>query len=351
MLACPDDVPLKRHESGPGEAEMPFLSCRTTIAASLALCASLAHGQATRSDATQEFPNKPVRIVIGFTPGGGPDITARYLAQRLTEAWKQQVVVDNRPGAGGTVGAHIASRSTADGYTLLSVSPAHAVAPAIYPKLAYDTLKDLSGISQSAVSRYLLVVAPSLGAKSTGDLLAMARAKPGHLNFSSAGVGSGTHFTTEIFKAAAAIDVVHVPFKGIPEALTETVTGRVQFFMAPIANAIGLVKEGKLLALGVSTLRRDPLLPHVPTIAESGVPGYESSLWFGLLTSSAVPRPIVEKINREVARILGEPEARSRWEPLGLEPSASTPSAFDKLIADEIGVFTRIARAANIRAN
>jgi tripartite-type tricarboxylate transporter receptor subunit TctC len=325
-------------------------SWRATIAV-LMFCTTIAHAQAPRGDAAADFPTKPIRIVIGFTPGGGPDITARYLAQKLTETWKQQVVVDNRPGAGGTVGAHIVARSTPDGYTLLSVSPAHAVAPAIYPKLPYDTLKDLSGISQSAVSRYLLVVAPSLGARSLGDLLAMARAKPGQLNFSSAGVGSGTHFTAEIFKTAASIDVVHIPFKGIPEAVNETLTGRVQFFMAPIANAIGLVKEGKLLALGVSTLKRDPLVPNVPTIAESGVPGYESSLWFGLLASSAVPRPIIVRINREIARILGEPDTRSRWAPIGLEPNPTTPEAFDKLVASEIGVFTKIARAANIRAN
>ena len=330
---------------------MLFYRRRVTIVGLLMLWASIACGQTTRPDAARDFPHKPVRIVIGFTPGGGPDITARYLAQKLTETWKQQVVVDNRPGAGGTVAAHIVARATPDGYTLLSVSPAHAVAPAIYPKLPYDTLRDLSGISQSAISRYLLVVAPSLGAKSVGDLLAMARAKPGQLNFSSAGIGSGTHFTAEIFKSMASIDVVHVPFKGIPEALTEAVTGRVQFFMAPIANGIGLVKESKLVALGVSTPKRDPLLPNVPTIAESGVPGYESSLWFGLLTSSAVPRAIIDKINREVARILGETETRIRWEPIGLEPSATTPVAFDKLIAEEIAVFTRIARAANIRAN
>lgn len=159
------------------------------------------------------------------------------------------------------------------------------------------------------------------------------------------------HFTAELFKSMAAIDVVHVPFKGIPEALTETVTGRVQFFMAPIANAIGLVKEGKLLALGVSTLKRDALLPNVPTIAESGVPGFESGLWFGLLTSSAGAPAIRDKINREVVRILAEPETRNRWTPIGLEPNPSTPQAFDKLVVGEIRVFTKIARAANIKAN
>lgn len=300
-------------------------------------------------DAIAAYPAKPIRIVIGFTPGGGPDITARYLAQKLTESWKQQVIVDNRPGAGGTVGASIVARANPDGYTLLSVSPAHAVAAAIYPKLPYDT-KDLAGITQTALSRHVLVAPTSLAVKNVGDLLAMARAKPGQLSFSSAGVGSSTHFAAEQFKSMAKIDVLHVPFKGIPEAVTEVVSARSQFFMGPIANVVGLIKDGKLNALGVSTTRRDPLLPDVPSIAESGVPGYQSALWFGLLTSAAVPRALIAKINRETTRILSENDARQRWLPIGLEPSPSTPDAFDRLINAEIAVFARIARDANIRA-
>ncbi|HET7201068.1 MAG TPA: tripartite tricarboxylate transporter substrate-binding protein, partial [Burkholderiales bacterium] len=168
--------------------------------------------------------------------------------------------------------------------------------------------------------------------------------------FSSAGVGSGTHFAGEMFKAMAGIDVVHVPFKGIPESLTETMTGRVQFFMAPIANSVNLVREGKLVGLAVSSARRDPLLPDLPTVAEAGVPGYESILWFGLLTSSGVPRPIVAKLNREIVRILGDHETRERFAPIGMTPRPMSPEAFDKLIRDDVAVFTRIARAANIRA-
>jgi tripartite-type tricarboxylate transporter receptor subunit TctC len=337
--------------SWPQESNMPVTIDRMFAALLAIFWAVQAHAQGVRSDTAADYPNKPIRIVIGFTPGGGPDITARYLAQKLTETWKQQVVVDNRPGAGGTLGANIVARANPDGYTLLSVSPAHAVAHAIYPRLPYDTLKDFAGISVSALSRYLLVVAPTLGVKSVAELIAMAKAKPGQLNFSSAGVGSASHFTAEIFKSMAAIDVVHVPFKGIPEALTEAATGRVQFFMSPIASAIGLVKDGKLQALGVSTAKRDPLAPNVPTIAESGLPGFESNLWFGLLTSSSVPRAVRDKINRETVRILSEAETRTRWLPIGLEPSGSTPEAFDKLIAADVAVFTKIARAANIRAN
>ena len=306
--------------------------------------------QPARAQEPADYPSKPIHILVGFTPGGGPDITARYVAQKLGEVWKQQVIVDNRPGAGGTLAAGTVARAAPDGTTLLSVSSAHAIVPILYSNLTYDTLKDLAGITLSAASKYVLVVSPSLGIKSVKELIAHARAKPGSLNFSSAGMDSGTHFAGEMFKAMAAIDVVHVPFKGIPEALTETLTGRVQFFMAPIANAVGQVKEGKLTGLGVSSAERDPLLPEVPTIAESGVPGYESILWFGLLTSSAVPRTIVAKLNREIVRILSDADVKQRWTPIGLQPRPTTPEEFDKLIRDDVATFTKIARGANIKA-
>jgi tripartite-type tricarboxylate transporter receptor subunit TctC len=299
--------------------------------------------------AQSDYPNKPVRIIVGFTPGGGPDITARYVAQQLGNSWKRQVIVENRPGAGGTLAAAMVARAAPDGYTLLSVSSAHAAVAAIYPKLPYE-VKELSGITQTGSSKYVLVVAPSLGITSLRELLQAAKAKPGQLNFSSAGVGSGTHFAAEIFKSMAAIDVVHVPFKGIPEALSETLTGRVQFFMAPIANSVNYVKDGRLVGLGVSSLRRDPLLPTVPTVDEAGVPGYEPELWFGLLTASGVPRTIINRLSLETTKILSDPETRARWAPIGIEPRPTAPEEFDRLIRSEVALFTKIARAANIRA-
>ena len=302
------------------------------------------------SHAQAGYPNRPVKIMVGFTPGGGPDITARHVAQKLSERWGQQVIVENRPGAGGTLAAAQVARAAPDGYTLLSVSSAHAAAAAIYPKLPYDTVGELAGITQTGSSKYVLVVPPSLGVKSLQELLDAAKAKPGQLNFSSAGVGSGTHFAAEIFKAMAVIDVVHVPFKGIPEALAETLAGRVQFFMAPIANSVNYVKDGRLLGLGVSSLQRDPLLPEVPTVDEAGVGGYQSELWFGLLTASGVPRAIIAKLNRDIVRILGEPDTRSRWGPIGIEPRPSAPEDFDRMIREEIALFSRIARAASIKA-
>lgn len=318
-----------------------------TWSSALALCAACASVQA---QTVTDYPRKPIRIVVGFTPGGGPDITARLVAQKLTETWKQQVIVDNRPGAGGTLGANLVASANPDGYTLLSVSSAHAVAAAIYSKLPYDTRRDLAGISQTATSKYLLVAPLSLGVKSLKDLIAMAKARPGQLNFSSAGVGSGTHFAAEQFKAMAGLQVVHVPFKGIPEAMTETMAGRVQYFMAPIANSVSLVKEGRLIGLGVSSPQRDALVPDIPTIAEAGVPGFQAELWFGLLTGAKVPAPVQERLNQEVQRSLSAAEVKQRWAPIGLEPRPTTAVDFDKLIAGDIALFTKIARAANITA-
>jgi tripartite-type tricarboxylate transporter receptor subunit TctC len=306
-------------------------------------------GLAFAAAACADYPEKPVRIVVGFTPGGGPDIIARHLANELGAVWKQQVIVENRPGAGGSLGAALVAKAVPDGYTLLSVSSAHAAAPAIYAKLPYET-KELTGITQTGNSKYVLVVPPSLKISSLQELLRAVREKPGTFNFSSAGVGSGTHFAAEILKARAKIDVVHVPFKGIPEALSETVTGRVQFFMAPIANAVGPLKDGRLVGLAVSSRERDVLLPQLPTVAEAGVPDYESTLWFGLLTGAAVPRPIVEKISADVGKVLASAATRERWRPIGIEPKPTTPRQFDELLRTEIRQFSEIARGANIRA-
>ena len=297
----------------------------------------------------QDYPSRPIHILVGFMPGGGPDITARWIAQKLGEAWKQQVLVENRPGAGGTVAAGTVARAAPDGYTLLSVSSAHAVAPAIYPKLPYDTFKDFAGITETASSSYILVVPPSLGVRSVRELIALAKAKPAQLNFASAGVGSGTHFAGEMFKAMAGIDVVHVPFKGIPESLTETVTGRVQFFMAPMANGVNLVREGKLTGLAVSSAKRDVLLPDLPPVAEA-VPGYESILWFGLLTGSGVPRPVVNRLNAEITQILRSSDTYERFSPIGMTPRPMSPEDFDALIRNDVATFSKIAREANIKA-
>jgi tripartite-type tricarboxylate transporter receptor subunit TctC len=311
----------------------------------------LAGGARAQGDPAAQYPAKPIRILVGFTPGGGPDLTARHIAQKLGEAWKQQVLVENRPGAGGTIAAGLVARAPADGYTLLSVSSAHAIAAALYPRLSYDPLTELAAITQTASSKYVLVVPPSLGPKTLAEFLAAARARPGQLNFSSAGVGSGTHFAAEIFRSMAGIEVVHVPFKGIPEALAEAMAGRVQFFFAPMANAVSPVREGRLAGLAVSSTERDALLPEVPTANEAGVPGYSTELWFGLLASAAVPRPIIAKLNREIVRILADADLKLRWRALGMEPRPGSPEAFDALVREDAALFAKIARTANIKAD
>jgi tripartite-type tricarboxylate transporter receptor subunit TctC len=302
-----------------------------------------------RVGSAQAYPARPIRVMVGFTPGGLPDITARLIGQRLSESWKQPVTVENRPGAGGNIAAQAVAAAPADGHTLLSISSAHTSAPAIYPKLPFDVAKDFAGITMTATGPCLLIVAPDLPVKTVGDLVALARAKPGVLNYSSAGIGSGTHFAVETLKAQAGIDVVHVPFKGIPEALAEAVAGRVQFFMAPFATAIGLVKDGRARAIAVTSIRRIAETPNIPTVAESGVPGYKYAIWSGLLAPAKTPRPLIEQINAEVVRILRLPETAQRLSSLGTEAAPGTPEEFDKLIAEEVAGFTRLARAANIK--
>ncbi len=288
-------------------------------------------------------------MVHGFAAGG--DALARIVAARLAEGWKQQVVVDNRPGAGGIIAARIVANANPDGYTLLSVTPAHVAAPSMHSKLPYDTIKDFAGIAAIASTPSVLVVNNASGVKSVSELIALAKSRPGQLNFASAGVGSGTHFGAELFKSRAGIDVVHVPYKGLAEALTDTMTGRVPYFLSPITQALPLIKEGKLLALGVSSQKRVLLLPDVPTIAEAGVPGFKWINWFGFLAPAKTPRPLIAKLNREITRTLDLPEMRQRWSALGAESMPMTPEQFDRFIAEQLNIVTELARAAGIKAD
>jgi tripartite-type tricarboxylate transporter receptor subunit TctC len=298
----------------------------------------------------QTYPSKPVRILVGFSPGGVPDIAARILSQKLSETWKQPVTVENRLGAGSNIAAQAVAGAAPDGYTLLSVSSAHAIAPAIYPKLGFDAVRDFSGITLTATGPALLIVSPKLGVKNVAEMIALAKSKPGQLNYSSAGVGSGSHFAAELLKAQTGIDVVHVPFKGIPEALTETVTGRIDFFISPFASAINLVKDGRAKAIAVTSAKRMSELPDMPAVAEA-VPGYLWVFWYGLLAPAKTPRAVINQLNADVTRILKEPEVKARLAPLGTEPATNTPEEFDKMIAEEVASFTRVAKAANIKVD
>jgi len=303
---------------------------------------------AQKADPAANFPNHPIRIVVGFTPGGQPDIYARFVQVKLGEALGQQVVVDNRPGAGGIIGAQIVVTANPDGHTLLSVSSAHVTSPAVRAKMPYDTLKDLAGVTLTANATYVLATTPSLNVKNVQDLIALAKARPGQINFSSAGNGSGTHFAGEMFKQSVGIDVVHIPFKGIPESLTDVISGRVQFSMAPIASSVSLIKEGRLRALGVSSKKRSSLYPELPTIAEQGVSGFEWDSWGGLLAPAKTPRAIINKLNREVVKILAMPDVIDKLRALGAEANPTTPEEMDAYVARQLKTAIQLAKKAGI---
>ena len=298
----------------------------------------------------QAYPTKPVRLVVPFTAGSETDYLARIVGIRLGEIWGQQVVVENRPGAGGVLATGIVAAAPGDGYTLIMGSMAHAVAPAIHSKLPYNPTRDFSAISQVAGVPNVLVVSPA-GAKSVRELVAMAKAKPGVLTFGSAGIGSGMHINGEQFRLAADINVTHVAYKGGPESLTDLLGNRIDFVFAPIGLAVPLVKDRKLIALAVSTATRSAALPDVPTVAEAGVPGFEFDTWYGLFAPSATPRAITGKISADVGRVLNMAEAKSQLSSRGAVPRPSTPEEFDGFVKAEIEKMAGIVKAAGLKVD
>jgi len=298
----------------------------------------------------QGYPNRPVHLVVPFTAGSATDILARTFGQKLSEIWSQPVIVDNRPGAGGTIGAAIVAKSLPDGYTLLVHSAAQAYNPSIYPSLPFDTEKDFVDIAPLAGQPNVLVVAPASGIKTVAELIAQAKQKPGQLNFASAGTGSGTHINGEKFKLAAGIDVVHIPYKGTPEALTDTMAGRVTYFFSPISAALPLVRDGKLVALAVSTGKRSSVLPNVPTIAEAGLLGFDYSLWVGMFAPAGTPSEVVERIARDLRAAGQAPDVKERLAALGAEPMPMTPAEFRHFVDSEIVESARVIKAAGIKA-
>jgi tripartite-type tricarboxylate transporter receptor subunit TctC len=298
--------------------------------------------------AQQKFPTKPVRMIVPFTAGSATDLIARRVALKMTDNWGQQVVVDNRGGGGGTLGSHIVAQATPDGYTLLVHSIAFAMNAALYSNLPYDPQRDLAGVSQILISTSLLVASPRLGVKSVKELIALAKEKPGQLNFASSGVGSGTHLNGEMFRFAAGIDVVHVPYKGVPEPLVDTITGRIHYFLPPLVPTLPFLRDGRLLPLAVSTARRTPVLPDVPTIAET-LPGYEFQAWFGVFVPARTPRPIVEQISREIARVVDLPDIKKQFLVQGEEGKGSTPEEFTGFVRAEIEKYRKVVKMAGIR--
>ncbi|MDQ0588568.1 tripartite tricarboxylate transporter substrate binding protein [Variovorax paradoxus] len=317
-----------------------------TMAAALAAIGTLggAHAQGA-------WPGtQPIKLVVPFTAGSGTDIVARLVAEKLGPALGTSVVVDNKPGAGGTLGAAITAKAPADGYTLLVHSAGHLVNPWIYKGLSYDTIKDFTGITPMASLPNVLVTAPSHFAN-VPDLVAKAKAKPGGLNYGSAGNGSATHMNAEVFRLAAGLDAQHVPFRGTPEAMTEVMAGRVDWFFAPMVSALPLIKSGKLQALAVGTAKRSPALPEAPTTVEAGVPGSEYLFWVGLFAPAKTPQPVVDRLQAEVAKIMASPELKERLDKLGAEPFTMPSAQFNKFIADETGKAQQVVKAASIKVD
>lgn len=319
------------------------LITRSALIVALTACSLVSHAQ-------QPYPVKPVRILVPFTAGSETDYFARIVGRYLGDSWGQQVVVENRPGAGGVLATGVVAAAPGDGYTLLLGSMAHAVAPAMHSRLPFNTLRDFSGVSLVAGVPNVLVVSPS-GPKTLRELLGLARQKPGILTFGSAGNGSGMHINGEQFRLAADISVTHVAYKGGPESLTDLLGARIDYVFSPIGLAIPLVKDRKLIALAVSTASRSPALPEVPTVAEAGVPGFEFDTWYGLLAPSATPRPITRQISLELVRILGLPDVRAQLASRGAVPRPSTPEAFDGFVRAEVEKMAGIVKAAGLKTD
>ena len=311
----------------------------------------LVPGAAWTAQADQKFPTRPLRMLVPFSAGSQTDILARWTGEKMLENWGQQVVVDNRPSAGGTVASQYVLAANPDGHTLMMVSTGHAGNATMYSKLSYDTIKDFAGVSRVASVPNLLVVAPTLGVKSVKELIALAKSKPGQFNFSSAGIGSGTQINGEMFRLAAGFEATHVPYKGAPESLNETLSGRVHFTFSPILVAAGQVKAGRAVVLAVSTAKRSAMFPNVPTVAEAGVPGFDYDQWYGILVSAKTPRPVVNTLNKEIVRILNLPDIRERMQTQGATPTPTTPEAFDAFIREEVKRFAKVLIAAGARIN
>jgi tripartite-type tricarboxylate transporter receptor subunit TctC len=297
----------------------------------------------------QQYPAKPVRIIVPFAPGGGSDFIARFMAQRLTESLGSQVIVENKPGAGGVLGIEAGVKSPADGYTLTLIASSYTVNPSIY-KLNFDPAADITPIIQLSQGPLLVVAHPGLPVKTVKELIALARSKPGAVSFASSGQGSVIHLATELFGSMAGVKMNHIPYKGTGPALTDTISGQTNIFFSSTATAMPHVKSGRLRAIAVTTAKRIPALPEVPTVAESGLPGYDVTLWHGLIGPKALPRAVVDRINGEVTKSLKLKETAEQLQSDGVAPAGGTPEQFAAQIRKEIGIWRKVAADAGVKA-
>jgi tripartite-type tricarboxylate transporter receptor subunit TctC len=323
------------------------MSYARLAAAALVFSAALASAQAY----SQPYPSRPIRVIVPFPPGGPTDIVARIIGQKLGERWRQQIVVDNRPGAAGNVGAEIGAHAPPDGYTLVMGSTANmAVSPTLYPKLNYDPIKDFVPISLAAVTPNLLVVHPGMPAQSVKDLIALAKAQRGRMNYATGGAGTPSHLAAELFKTMAGIDMTHVPYKGSIPALTDIVAGNVALMFDSMASALGFVKSGKLKVLAQTGATRSPTVPDVPTISESGLPGYDVVGWFGVFAPAGTPPAIVKRLSVEIEDILTLRDVQERYVTIGAQAGGKSPEQFRAFVDAEIRKWAKVIKTAGVRA-
>ncbi|MGZ5143243.1 MAG: tripartite tricarboxylate transporter substrate binding protein [Burkholderiales bacterium] len=299
----------------------------------------------------QSYPTKPVRMVIAFAPGGGTDIVGRIIGQKLSELWPHPVVIDNRPGAGSTIGTDVVAKSPADGYTIQTVSMSHALNAALFKKLPYDTINDFAHIILAARAPNVLVANPSLPVKNVKELIALAKSRPGQIAFSSSGTGGVSHLTAELFRSVAGIDLLHVPYKGAGLAMTALLSGEAQLMMATAPVALTQMKAKRVRALAISSRKRSSLAPDMPTIAESGFPGFEADTWYGVLAPARTPDAIVTKINADINQLLKSRDLQTLFAEQGAEPAGGTPQAFRAFAESEVRRWTQVIKAAGIEAN
>jgi tripartite-type tricarboxylate transporter receptor subunit TctC len=318
---------------------------KAALACAIALCAANVVAAGTA------YPLRPIRLVVAQSAGGNADFVARYFAQRLTEQLGQQIVIDNRAGGSGIVGTEIVARSLPDGYTLLLAPTSHAINPNFVAKLPYDTRRDFTSISLLGAGYNLLVVSQGNAARSVRDVIAAARAQPGQLRYASSGVASATQLTTELFRLMAGIEMLHVPYKGAPTALTAVIGGECDLSFGSMASALPLVRGNRLRALAITSRERSPALPEIPTVAESGVPGYESSSWQALLGPARLPAEIVNRLARDLAQSAKNPEMIKRFNAEGMVPIASTPQELDAHIARELDKWVKVTKAAGLNVH
>jgi tripartite-type tricarboxylate transporter receptor subunit TctC len=297
----------------------------------------------------QQYPTKPVRVVVPFGAGGPADIYARYVAQRLSEAMGQQFIVDDRPGAGSIIGTELVHSSPPDGYTLLMMSNTHTVNESLVPKKPFTLMKDFVGIAPVNDSDLLLVVHPTVPAKNVKELIALAKARPKGMNYASSGTGTPYHMAGELFKAMAHVDITHVPHKSSGEARTSVMSGQVEMMMDAITTMAPLARSGRVRAIATTGLKRSSIMPETPTVAESGVPGYEATIWLGLMAPTGTPKPLVDRLNAEVNKILKRPDVKRAWNELGAEPMIMSPAEFEKHLNADIAKWAKIVKLSGAR--